>query len=213
MDVALIRRTGGGHESAKDLLGGVRYLRKERLPRAVVVLISLSALFAMPYHVLIPIYAREIFGRGADGYGVLMSAAGVGAVLGSLYSASHRVGARKGAAITAGSLTFPFLLLPFAFCRSYPAAILLLVGVGFAFVLQNAPANSLLQELVPDHLRGRVMAIYVSLFLGLLRVGSLLLGGLAAMTSAPAALAALAAAGLLVGLWVRFRYPELHRAA
>ena len=166
----------------------------------------------MPYYVLIPIYAREIFGRGAGGYGVLMSAAGVGAVLGSLYSASHRVGAHKGLAITAGSLTFPFLLLPFAFCRSYPVAILLLVGVGFAFVLQNAPANSLLQELVPDHLRGRVMAIYVSLFLGLLRVGSLLLGGLAAMTSAPIALAALAAAGLLVGLWVRFRYPELHRA-
>ena len=100
----------------------------------------------------------------------------------------------------------------FAFCRNYPAAILLLVGVGFAFVLQNAPANSLLQELVPDHLRGRVMAIYVSLFLGFLRVGSLLLGGLAAMTSAPAALAALAVAGLLVGLAVRYRYPELHRA-
>jgi hypothetical protein len=56
------------------------------------------------------------------------------------------------------------------------------------------------------------MAIYVSLFLGLLRVGSLLLGGLAEMTTAPTALAALAAAGLLVGLWVRFRYPELHRA-
>ena len=119
----------------------------------------------------------------------------------------------RGRPSRAGSLTFPFLLLAFAFCRSYPVAILLLVGVGFAFVLQNAPANSLLQELVPDHLRGRVMAIYVSLFLGLLRVGSLLLGGLAAMTSAPVALAALAAAGLLVGLWVRFRYPELHRAA
>jgi hypothetical protein len=79
-------------------------------------------------------------------------------------------------------------------------------------VLQNAPANSLLQELVPDHLRGRVMAIYVSLFLGMLRVGSLLLGGLASMTSAPAALAALSVAGLLVSLGVRFRYPELRRA-
>jgi MFS family permease len=212
MDVTLIRRAGAGHESAKDLLGGVRYLREERLPRAVVVLISLSALLAMPYHVLIPIYAREILGRGAEGYGVLMSAAGVGAVLGSLYSASHHVGTRKGAAVTTGSLTFPFLLLAFAYCHSYPAAILLLIGVGFAFVLQNAPANSLLQELVPDHLRGRVMAIYVSLFLGMLRIGSLLLGGLASMTSAPAALAALSVAGLLVSLGVRFRYPELRRA-
>jgi MFS family permease len=142
-----------------------------------------------------------------------MSAAGVGAVLGSLVAATPGVGARKGAAVTAGSLTFPILLLAFSFCRSYPGAILLLVAVGFAFVLQNAPANSLLQQLVPDHLRGRVMALYVSLFLGLMRIGSLLLGGLASMTSAPVALAALAAAGLLVGLWVRFRYPELHRSA
>ena len=166
----------------------------------------------MPYHVLIPIYAKEILGRGAEGYGVLMSAAGVGAVLGSLYSASHYVGVRKGAAVTTGSLVFPFLLLAFAFCTTYTAAILLLIAVGFAFVLQNAPANSLLQELVPDHLRGRVMAIYVSLFLGMLRVGSLLLGGLAEITSAPTALAALSVAGLLVGLGVRIRYPELRRA-
>lgn len=212
MDVTFIRRTDFGHESTKDLLGGVRYLRKERLPRAVVVLISLSALLAMPYHVLIPIYAKEILGRGAEGYGVLMSAAGIGAVLGSLYSASHRVGLRKGAAVTTGSLVFPFLLLAFAFCTNYSAAILLLIAVGFSFVLQNAPANSLLQELVPDHLRGRVMAIYVSLFLGMLRVGSLLLGGLAEITSAPTALAALSVAGLLVGLGVRIRYPELRRA-
>jgi len=213
MDAALIRRTGDGGKSAGDLLGGVRYLREHRVPGAIVILISLSALLAMPYHVLIPIFAREILGRGAEGDGVLMSAAGVGAVLGSLFCASRYVGTRKGGAVTAGSLSFPFLLLAFAFCRSYAGAILILVAVGFAFVLQNAPANSLLQHHVPDHLRGRVLALYVSLFLGVMRVGSLLLGGLASMTSAPFALAALAAAGLLVGLWVRFRYPELARSA
>jgi MFS family permease len=212
MDVALIRRTGGGRDSTDDLLGGVRYLRENRVPRAVVLLISLSALFAMPYYVLIPIFAKEILGRDAGAYGVLMSAAGVGAVVGSLFSASRFVGARKGSAVTTGSLAFPFLLLSFSFCRSYAASILLLVSVGFAFVVQNAPANSLLQELVPDHLRGRVMALYVSLFLGLMRVGSLLIGGLAAMTSAPAAIAAVAVTGLLLGLWIRHRYPELRAA-
>jgi MFS family permease len=212
MDAALIRRTGDGGKSAGDLLGGVRYLREHRVPGAIVILISLSALLAMPYHILIPIFAREILGQGAEGYGVLMSAAGVGAVLGSLFCASRYVGTRKGGAVTAGSLSFPILLLVFAFCRSYAGAILILVAVGFAFVLQNAPANSLLQHHVPDHLRGRVLALYVSLFLGVMRIGSLLLGGLASMTSAPFALAALAAAGLLVGLWVRFRYPELHHS-
>ncbi len=212
MDVALIRRTGGGRDSTNDLLGGVRYLRENRVPRAIVLLISLSALFAMPYYVLIPIFAKEILGRDAGAYGVLMSAAGAGAVIGSLFSASRYVGVRKGATVTAGSLAFPFLLLGFSFCRSYAASILLLVSVGFAFVVQNAPANSLLQELVPDHLRGRVMALYVSLFLGLMRVGSLLIGGLAAMTSTPTAIAAVAVAGLALGLWIRQRYPELRAA-
>jgi MFS family permease len=212
MDVTLIRHTGGDRESTKDLLGGVRFIREHRISRAVVLLISLSALFAMPYYVLIPIFAEEILGRGAQGYGVLMSAAGVGAVIGSLFSASSYVRERKGGTVSAGSLAFPFFLLAFAFSRGYVTACLLLVAAGFAFVLQNAPANSLLQELVPDHLRGRVMAIYVSLFLGLMRVGSLLIGGLASWTSAPAALAILSIASLAAGLWIRHRYPELRAA-
>jgi MFS family permease len=212
MDAGLIRRSGGDAESTRDLLGGVRYIGAQRIARAVVLLISLSALLAMPYYVLIPIFATEVLGRGAQGYGVLMSAAGVGAVIGSLFSASTYVRDRKGATITAASLAFPFFLLAFAFSRGYVTACLLLIAVGFAFVLQNAPANSMLQEQVPDHLRGRVMAIYVCLFLGLMRVGSLLIGGLAEVTSTPHALAILAAASLLVGLWVRHRYPELRAA-
>ena len=212
MDVALVRRTGGDRESTRDLLGGVRYIREHRLSGAVVLLISLSALLAMPYYVIIPVFAKEVLGRGAQGYGVLMSSAGAGAVVGSLFSASSYVRDRKGGTVTAGSLAFPFFLLAFAFSRGYVTACLLLVAAGFAFVLQNAPANSLLQELVPDHLRGRVMAIYVSLFLGLMRMGSLLIGGLASLTSAPAALAALSVASLVTALWIRRRYPELQAA-
>ncbi len=212
MDVSLIRRTDGGRDSAKDLLGGVRYLRENRVPRAVILLVSLSSLIAMPYYVLIPIFAKEILGGDAGAYGVLMSAAGIGSVVGSLFSATPWVGRRKGRAITAASVLFPVLLLGFAFSRSYAVSILFLVAVGFAYVLQNAPANSLLQELVPDHLRGRVMGLYVSLLLGLMRVGSLLIGVLAEMTSAPTATAAVAVAGLVAGLWIRQRYPELRAA-
>ena len=212
MDVALIRRTGGDAESTRDLLGGIRHIRGHRLSSAIVLLVSLSALLAMPYYVILPVFVDEVLGRGAQAYGVLMAAAGVGAVVGSLFSASSYVRDRKGGSITAGSLAFPFFLLAFAFSRGYVTACLLLVAAGFAFVLQNAPANSLLQELVPDHLRGRVMAIYVSLFLGLMRVGSLLIGALASLTSAPAALAALSVASLAAAWWIRRRYPELRAA-
>jgi len=211
MDAALIRRTGEAGKGGVDLLGGARYLGSQRAPKAIVLLISLSALLAMPYHVLIPIVAKEILGGGAGTYGVLMSAAGVGALLGSLYSASGWAVRRKGTALTAGSLAFPLLLFAFSFSRSYALSVALLTAIGFFFVLQNAPANSLLQSIVPDHLRGRVMAIYVSLFLGLLRVGSLLIGLLAAATSVTFALAASAAASLVASLGVYAKFPELRR--
>lgn len=211
MDAALIRRTGEGGKEKVDLLGGVRHIGSERAPKAIILLISLSALLAMPYHVLVPIFAKEILGGGAGTYGVLMSAAGAGALLGSLYSASGWAVRRKGAAITAGSLSFPVLLFAFSFSRSYALSVALLVAIGFFFVLQNAPANSLLQTIVPDHLRGRVLAIYVSLFLGMMRLGSLLIGLLAAATSVTTALAAAAVASLAASMGVYAKYPELRK--
>jgi MFS family permease len=211
MDATLIRRAQPDGTGRDDLWGGVRYLAGNRASGSVVLLISLSAFLAMPYYVLVPIFAKEVLGGGAGGYGGLMSAGGGGAVLGSLYAASGGAVRRKGALLTAGSLSFPLLLLAFSFSRSYTVSILLLAAVGFAFVIQNAPANSLLQSLVPDHLRGRVLAIYVSLFLGLMRLGGLLVGLLATATSATAALAITAAASLVASLLVFRKFPELRR--
>jgi MFS family permease len=211
MDASLLRRARPDAREGKDLWGGVRHIAGHRAEGGIVLLISLSALLAMPYHVLVPIFAKDILGRDAGAYGVLMTAAGVGAVLGSLYAASGRAARRQGALLLAGSVLFPLLLLAFSLSRSYALSAALLCAVGFAFVLQNAPANSLLQALAPDRLRGRVMAVYVSLFLGLMRVGSLLVGLLASATSAPAALALAGAASLAAGVALHARFPELRR--
>jgi len=211
MDATLIRKTRAEGEDARDLLAGIRHLAANRVPTAIVILISLSSLLAMPYYVLVPVFAKEVLGRDAGGYGALMSAAGVGAVLGSLYAASAWASRRKGALLTAGSYAFPVLLFAFALSRIYPLSLVLLAAVGFAFVLQNAPANSMIQSLVPDHLRGRVMAIYVCLLLGLMRLGGLLAGLLAQALSAPVALAVVSAAALLGSLAVSSRFPELRR--
>ena len=211
MDAALIRRTRADGEDARDLLAGIRHLAANRVPLAVVILISISSLLAMPYYVLIPVFAKEVLGGGAGTYGGLMSAAGVGAVLGSLYAASSWASRQKGRLLTAGSMAFPVLLIAFAFSRNHALSTVLLAAIGFAFVLQNAPANSLIQTLVPDHLRGRVMAIYVALLLGLMRVGGLLEGYLAHVLSAPVAVAVTAAASLLGSLAVSSRFPELRR--
>lgn len=211
MDSSLILRARNEGKEGTDLWGGVRHIVSHRLEGAIVLLISLSALLAMPYHVLIPIFAKEILGGSAKAYGVLMTAAGVGAVLGSLVAATEGAARRPGTLLVTGSLGFPLVLLAFSVSRSYPLSIALLGAVGFLFVLQNAPANSRLQTLVPDHLRGRVMAIYVSLFLGMLRVGSLLLGWLASVTSAPVAQVAAGAASLAAGLAIHGLFPEIRR--
>lgn len=209
MDAGRIQRSHPDDKSGKDLWGGVRYIASNRVPGAIVLLVSLSALLAVPYYVLVPIFAKEVLGGGAGMYGGLMSAAGVGAVLGSLYAATGGAVRRKGALLVAGSLSFPVFILLFSLSRSYPGSIILLAAIGFAFVILNAPANSVLQTLVPDHLRGRVMAIYVSLFLGLMRIGGLLVGLLASATSAVAALAITGIASLVISLGVLRMFPEL----
>ncbi|MGB3400731.1 MAG: MFS transporter [Candidatus Deferrimicrobiaceae bacterium] len=211
MDPTRIQHSRPDDKSGTDLWGGARYIAGNRAPGAIVLLVSLTAFLAVPYYVLVPIFAKEVLGGGAGMYGGLMSAAGVGAVLGSLYAATGGAVRRKGALLTAGSLSFPVLLLAFSLSRSYPGAIFLLAAIGFAFVILNAPANSLLQTLVPDHLRGRVLAIYVSLFLGLMRLGGLLVGLLASATSATAALAITVTGSLVASLLVLRKFPELRR--
>lgn len=200
------------HAEGRDPLAGLRYFRDHRLPLGIALLITVSTLLAMPYHTLIPIYAKEVFGGGAGVYGAMMSAAGVGAVVGALYSASGRSVRRKGPLLFAGSVAFPLLLLAFAGSTSYPISIALLFGLGFCFVVQSAPANAILQSVVPDQLRGRVLAIYVSLFLGFMRVGSLLVGMLADRTSPQFALAASGAAALVLTAAVLLGFPEIRRA-
>ena len=212
MDISLIRQTGGG-DSAMDQLAGVRYLRENRLPRAIILLISLSSLIVMPFYVLVPIIAKEILGGNAGSYGVLMSAAGIGSLIGSLFAANPRSVRNKGAILVMSSIAFPVLLLLLAFMKGYVTTILTLLSVGFSYVVQNASANSLLQEQVPDHLRGRVLSLYISMLLGMMRIGSLLLGWAAEMTSTPTALATFAVAGIAASLWVRRRYPELQLSA
>jgi MFS family permease len=193
------------------LLAGARYLARNRPVRGLFYLIFWSAFLTMPYHVLVPIYAREVFGGEAGTYGILMSAAGLGAVTGSLVVASGYSTARKERVLLAGTVLAPLCLLAFAFCRAWWLALAILPVLGFALVLQAAPANAILQTAVPDHLRGRVMALYVSLFLGMMRAGSLILGLLAASFTPQWALFAAGAGTVAASSVVYLRYPELLR--
>ncbi|MBI5956963.1 MAG: MFS transporter [Chloroflexi bacterium] len=158
-----------------------------------------------------PVFARDILKVDASGYGSLMAAAGVGALMGAIGLAALGQYGPKGRLLTAGNLLFPATLLAFSLSRWYPLSLLILVAVGWSMVTQNATTNTLLQTTVPDHLRGRVMSVYILMFQGMMPFGSLQAGAVANAVGAPSALClgAIIAAGY--ALLVFWRRPQVRR--
>jgi MFS family permease len=147
--------------------------------RAIIGLVGVSSLFGLSFIALIPAWAVSVLGGDATTNGLLQSARGVGALMGALLIASLGHFRFKGRLLTFGSFAFAITLLIFAFTRQVPLALVALVGVGTALILFLNVANGLVQTLVPDALRGRVMGVYAFIFFGLLPLGALWAGTLA----------------------------------
>ncbi len=179
---------------------GFRFARNAAPIRAILLLIALVSLVATPYSVLMPIFAARILHGNARTLGVLMASAGIGAVTGALLLAT-RSGIRglgRWIAIACGG--FGAALILFSFSRWYPLSAVLLVPVGFFAMVQMASSNTLIQSMVPDHLRGRIMSIYSMMFMGMVPLGSLLAGAIATRIGAPCtvAIGGLAAIGAAI---------------
>jgi MFS family permease len=164
---------------------GFRFVRNTAPIKAILLLIALVSLVATPYTVLMPIFAARILHGNARTLGVLMGATGVGAVIGALLLAARRGVRGLGRWVATASGGFGVFLILFAFSRSYLISVALLVPVGFCVMVQMASSNTLIQSMVPDRLRGRVMSIYSMMFMGMAPIGALLAGGIAARISAP----------------------------
>ncbi|NJD60136.1 MAG: MFS transporter, partial [Anaerolineae bacterium] len=134
---------------------------------------------------------------------------GVGAVVGALIVASLPSKARRGLLLTLGNLAFPFFLLLFAFSKNFALSMVLMLFIGFSFVWQNALANTLLQFVTPDELRGRVMGVYSMTFQAMFRLGGLQAGLVADWLSASISVAIGAAVSLIYGIFVAIRFPKL----
>ena len=154
--------------------------------RALLLLLGLISLVGLPYSVLMPIYADRILGGGPTGLGLLMGASGVGALLGALTLAARRGVRGLGRWVALSSAGFGVSLLAFSASRVFWVSALLTVPAGFAVMVQMAASNTLIQSMVPDRLRGRVMAVYSMMFMGMAPVGALLAGYLADSLGAPA---------------------------
>ena len=153
--------------------------------RALLLLVALIGLVGMPYVVLMPIIAGEVLHGGPRVYGLLIGASGVGALIGSLYLASRRTVLGLGRWIAAMTGTFGIGLVAFSFSRSIAVSMALLTVMGFAVIVQLASCNTILQTIVEERQRGRVMSFYTTAFLGMSPLGSLVAGSLASAISAP----------------------------
>ena len=191
---------------------GLAYIRSDRLVRTLVWQIAAMSILAFPFVMLLPVFARDVLRVGASGLGWMLSAMGVGALAGGMTLAAIGGGQRRGRIVIGAAAAFCALLIAFAFSRSFPLSLVLLAAAGFTMILNNASVNSLIQAQVPDRLRGRVMSVYVFMFLGMTPLGSLQAGALARALGAPAALALGCAAFLVVVLAVAWRIPELRAA-
>ncbi|MDB4951362.1 MAG: hypothetical protein JWM27_4011 [Gemmatimonadetes bacterium] len=196
----------------EHLREGLGFIRRDRAVRTLVWMIAAMSVLTFPYAMLLPVFARDVLHVGAGGLGWMLSASGVGALAAGLALAAwgHRV--PRGRLLVASACAFSVLLAAFALSRSFPLSLVLLAGVGFTMILNNATTNALLQTTVPDALRGRVMSVYVFMFLGMTPLGSVQAGAMARWFGAPAALAIGAAVFLVLVAWVTFRVPEVRRA-
>jgi MFS family permease len=168
-----------GEKLGAQITAGLKYVLAHTTMRTLILLVGASSLFGMSYSVLMPAFAADVLRVGETGYGALTSAAGLGALIGSLTVASMGPTTRKELLLVTSSLLFPVMQFGFAFCRWLPLSLALLVVIGWAAMTQNAICNTLVQAMVPDELRGRVMGFYTFFFFGAMPFGSLLSGAIA----------------------------------
>ena len=170
-------------------LEGFRYVGQHRRVLTILSLFTVVGIFGWSYSVLMPAFARDVLHLGANGYGLLMAGSGVGALLGALTvaSAGHILPTR--AMALGGVWIFSAALTLFAFNKNLYLAVLLLALVGFGIVLYFSTSNTVLQSIVPDEMRGRVMGIWALIFGGMIPLGSLEAGILADFIGTPGTMA------------------------
>ncbi len=204
-------RPPGEHRGSRvsAIIEGFHFVLRTRPIRDLLILLGLMSVMGMPYTVLMPIFADEIFNGGAKGLGLLMGSSGIGALAGALLLAGRQNvrGLGKWVMLSCGG--FGVSLVLFALSRNFWISTLLLLPVGFTMMVQMASSNTLIQSMVPDQLRGRVMAVYSMMFMGMSPVGALLAGLLAHRLGAPLTVAAGGVVCVAGALVFRSRLPRI----
>lgn len=191
------------------LAAGYKYVSEFAPVRSGLLLVALVSMLGMPYQVLMPVMASEVLGGGANTLGVLMTATGVGALLGSVYLASRHTVLGLGRRIAQAAMLFGVALVVFSLSRHLWLSLVVLPFTGLGFIVTLAATNTVVQTVVPEDLRGRVMSFYTVAFLGTAPIGSLIAGMAAERIGAPTTIALGGAACLAGGAWFYSTLPRL----
>ncbi len=188
----------------------LRYMRDTPQIRALMTLVTVYSILGTPVIALMPVVARDMFGLGAAGYGLLMSCLGVGGLAGALSLAAVGYRMSRIKLLIAASMSWPVLLFAFSLTRAPWLAYVLLLAIGCTMILNGAISNGLLQATVPDELRGRMMAAYGLVVVGLATVvGAFVAGSVAHWIGVSGAIGGAAVLMLSYGAWAFFKRPEL----
>jgi MFS family permease len=193
----------------RPMRDGFRYIATRPDLAMLLGLVSIVSLCAIPYLSLAPYFARDILHMGPDGLGYLMSAAGLGAITGAFLLARFGDAPRKGMRLLRGVWIIFASLIVFAFARSIFLSMTAVFFCGVAMVTAVSACNNLLQKHVQPEMRGRVMSMHATAFLGFAPIGSLIAGALGDVFGAPAAIATLCIAALVATLTVPLWMPEV----
>ena len=193
----------------RDLLDGFRYVRRRGRVSMLLLISAVASLFGAPYMTLMPLFTRDVLGLGETGLSVMMGVAGAGSFLAALMLTFLGNLRRKGLYVLGGSAAFGLCLVGFSLSTHVTLSLVMLFGLGFSIVCSIAVTNMLLQQLVTDEMRGRVMSMFMLSFIGAWPIGSFIAGVAARRFGAPHTLAAGGIVIALFNLYVAARSPRL----
>jgi MFS family permease len=209
MDVARVQRERGEETMFDELNVGVRYVAQSVPVRTLLILVAIVSTMGMPYAILMPAIASSVLHGGPHTLGVLMTASGAGALVGTFYLASRKTVLGLGKVIVAATVILSVGLIAFSLTKTLWVALLSLPLVGAGMMLQSASTNTILQTVVDEDLRGRVMAFYTMAILGTQPLGSLVAGVMADRIGAQYTILVGAIVCLAAAAWFALRRPAI----
>lgn len=165
---------------------GIEYAYRSLTIKTLLLLIAFTSLVGMSYIILLPVFAGDVLSGGPKTLGMLYSATGIGALIGALFLVTRKSLARLLTIVAGSSVIFSLGIIGFSFSRWIPVSLAMMVFVGFGMMVQMISCNTILQTIVDDDKRGRIMSLYAVSFMGIIPLGNLIFGSVAHATGAPA---------------------------